>query len=218
MPIKPAGPATRIATFDILSGFLSPYEKMEGRLAMLRDEVYSKYCQLSPVDANGLNSILRNPAAVEMRDKNLVLYLEPLENKQILPLVTLHSSEDWVHFSIYALLTMLNEESELKSLAMRFETDEGEHQSDGEVGAHDFCHAQLCRAITSRMQALTPSWLPDSQPSIPVDAEDQVSLVLCMLTSLYGGRHVVKKVSATGTRDLDKHLKAVRALRNPKAG
>ena len=93
---------------------------------------------------------------------------------------------------------MLNEESELKSLAMRFETDEGEHQSDGEIGSHDFCHAQLCRAITRRIPALTPSWLPDSQPSIPLDAEDQVSLVLCMLTSLYGRQTRSEEVIVNG--------------------
>ena len=33
-----------------------------------------------------------------------------------------------------------------------------------------------------------------------------------MLTSLYGGRHVVKRLNTAGDRDLRKYLKKVRAL------
>ena len=43
---------------DILSGFLSEYTHMEGSLAKIRDGIYSKYFQVTPIGANSLNSML----------------------------------------------------------------------------------------------------------------------------------------------------------------
>ena len=222
MPIEPATNAVRIATSDILSKFLGNYEEESGLLAALRDQVYSRY-KPTPVDDRGLHGILNNPSGVEMKDNHLFLFLKPIEKENILPLVTLQSSDDWVHFRICTLLTMLDESSTLQALAIRFETDEGYRQSERKTdsccqserktGSHDFCHAQLCNTINSRIPVLTPEWIPDSQPSIPLDADNQVSLVLCMLTSLYGSKCVFDKLRKSGDRDLQKHLKEVRALR-----
>ena len=143
----------------------------------------------------------------------MFLYLEPPKNRRMLPLVTLQSSDKWVHFRIYALLAMLDDKDEFRSLAMRFETDEGAIPATGKIGSHDFCHAQFCRSISGRVQALTPQWMPESQPSFPLDAEDHLGLVLCALVSLYGGRHVAEKVKSLGNKNLVNHLKCIRALR-----
>ena len=153
-----------------------------------------------------------------MKDRNLVLYLEPIEKERVLPVITIQSSADWVHFSIYALLAKLNNQSKIRSLAMRFETDEGDYLKEGIIGAHDFCHAQLCNTINESFPVYAPKWLPDSQPSYPLDGEDQVSLVLCMLVSLYGGKEVRAKLNEPGARDLTEHLEKVRALRPLKVG
>ena len=211
MPIQPADRATRLATFDILSRFLADYDELKHEaLASLRDGIYSEYNQLSAIGPDALHRQLNFLADVDMRDNRLFLYLEPTRNKKILPLITIHSSDCWIHFRIYALLTLLDDEAKLRALAVRFETDEGSQQT---TGSHDFCHAQLCNSIDGYIFASTPPWLPDSQPSIPVDAENQVSLVLCMLTSLYGGDHVRSKLTGAGDRSLRKHLSEVRALR-----
>ena len=131
--------------------------------------------------------------------------------KTILRLLTLQTSNDWVHFRAYVLLTMLDQCDGLQALAIRFETDEGP-QTNGVTGSHDFCHAQLCQSINGKTRATTPSWLPESQPALPLDAEDQIGLVLCMLASLYGGRHVVERINTAGDGALRQHLKKVRAL------
>ena len=212
MPVGPANAAIRIATADILSRFLSDYGWRTGRLATLRDKVYGTYRpgHLSP---DALHAKLKDDQDLRLRDQHLFLYLEPTQDEKILPLVTLQSSEEWVHFRAYALLTMLDEACTLRSLAMRFETDEGsEGPGAASLGSHDFCHAQLCRGISSRALSSIP-WVPDSQPSLPLDADDQVSLVLCMLTTLYGGSHVLSKIGASGERRLRGHLSRIRALR-----
>ena len=220
MPIKPATNAIRIAISDILSMFLKNYEGADGSVATLCDKIYG--CGLTPVYAHQLHGILGNSSDVEMKDNHLFLFLEPIESENILPLVTLQSSNKWVHFRIYTLLTMLDKCSTLQGLAIRFETDEGYRDSEDEsgshdsseeeLGSHDFCHAQLCNSINKRIPISTPAWIPDSQPSIPLDADNQISLVLCMLTSLYGGAHVRKKINASGDIGLRKHLKKIRAL------
>ena len=217
MPVEPASQATKIAISDILSTFLSNHTGLKGHLGELHQKISDAYQGLTPLLSKNLRQILYDSSGVQMKDWNFVLYLEPIEKERILPLVTIQSSPDWVHFSIYALLTKLNHESDIKSLAVRFETDEGNYKMDGIEGAHDFCHAQLCNTISVSYPVYAPEWLPDSQPSFPLDADDQVSLVLCMLVSLYGGKEVRTKLNESGARDLTKHLDRVRALRRPKA-
>ncbi len=215
MSIKPATKDDRSAVYDILSRFLSRYEWTEGRLSTLRDKVFCKYSRMGNLDEVGLDSMLRKYQDVTMREQSLYLYLEPIKRKNILPLVTIQSSDEWVHFRIYALITMLDDNMDIQSLAVRFETDEGYPDPTASVGSHDFCHAQLCEAIGSVARASTPEWLPTSQPSFPLDADNQVSLVLCMLTSIYGGAHVRGKLTASGDRSLLDHLNKVRALKTP---
>lgn len=213
MTINSATQDERSVVYDILSRFLSKYEWTDGRLSTLRDKFFCKYYRMGNLDEGGLDSMLRKRQDVTMKEQNLYLYLEPIKKRNILPLVTIQSSDEWVHFRIYALLTLLDDNMDIKSLAIRFETDEGSPDRTASEGSHDFCHAQFCEAIGSVAKASTPEWLPTSQPSFPLDADNQVSLVLCMLTSLYGGAHVRGKFSASGDKKLIDHLNRVRALK-----
>lgn len=216
MPIKSACPETRKDIFDLLMGFKGDYAHYDGHLGNIRDQMYSEYYHLGPLTNSALKSYLcdKDRPEGEMLRDHRVLYLEPSVDKKILPVVTLDSSREWVNFRLYALLLMLDEGFELKSIALRFETDEAQEPTQTK-GRHDFCHAQICRSIGNRTQALTPSWLPDSQPSIPLDADDQVTLVLCMLVSLYGGKRVVDRVYKLGNKNLIEHMKKLRALQPP---
>jgi len=210
MQMSPADQDVRLAISDILSKFLSNYEWSEGSLATLTQLVDEKY-KPSHVDAQVLTDLLSRSHELRLREQRRFLFLEPLVDEEILPLLTLETSNQWVNFRAYVLLTMLDQFDELQAIAIRFETDEGA-RTNGVRGAHDFCHAQLCRQIEGATQATTPSWLPDSQPSLPLDAEDQIGLVLCMLTALYGGRRVVERINTAGDKTLREHLKKVRAL------
>ena len=213
MPVGPADHTIRNAVSDILSNFLSEYEWEDGPLASLRDKVYRVY---SPqhVGAYMLQGLTRGNSELGLRDQHRFLYLEPVD-VNILPLLTLETSDQWVHFRVYVLLTMLDQCSKLKCLAIRFETDEGGLESDH--GSHDFCHAQFCRRINDTPLPKVPNWIPDSQPSFPLDAENQVGLVLCMLTSLYGRRRVFDKLNTTGDPVIREHMKNNRALANRRA-
>ena len=67
------------------------------------------------------------------------------------------------------------------------------HTGDND-GAHDFHHAQLIRKFGQRklddkLQIDCPIWLPQSQPSFPLPAECPVTLLLCLLVTLYGRKY-----------------------------
>ena len=212
MAVKQADMATKIAVSDILSTFSDEYAWQDGPLADHRDKIYSEH-QPHTVDPRGLSSELGGSDEIGWRDNSRFLGLEPIKgSKTYLPLITLHSEGAWVIFRVYALVTLIGDDSNLKSMALRFETDENGLDPENIAGAHNFCHAQLCKSVGSRIIGSTPEWLPESTPAIPLDADNQVSLVLCMLTALYGGEHVYRKLSSSGQRDLLKYLKKVRAL------
>ena len=212
MPIEPVDDDMREAVKTFLAAFSYEVKGHDTRLFHILNESYSEYKFTTLRDDAHLYSMLNCPD-LNMMEQNHYVILEPTESKDILPFVTLHSSGDWDNFRIYALLATLDDNSNLQSLAIRFETDEGGRRQESKLGMHDFCHAQLCKVIKGRVKASTPPWLPDSQPSIPLDAGNQASLVLCMLVSLYGGKCVAKRF--TGHRKkFAKYLDDVRALKH----
>lgn len=210
MPIEPIDIDTKKAIGDILLLFHEDYQTGDDSFKEFLAKVYTKY-NVDPMEASRFKSFLKKNPDIEMRDNFLYLQLELTKDKKTLPLVTMHSTEGWVHFRIYTLLTTLDENSDIQALSIRYETDEGDPQRKKD-GSHDFCHAQFCKKISHRICATTPKWLPESQPSIPVDADDQISLVLCMLTSLYGGAYVRRRINDSGLKNIGKHLNKVRAL------
>ena len=212
MPVTEADNSVRLAVFDVLSNFLSTLETSAEKITTLQEEVTRRYGP-GHMEPRSFHGVVNGRGDIGMRGQHLFLFLEPIVDEGVVPLLTLESSCDWVPFRLFVLLAMFDECNNLQTLAMRFETDEGGSRSNSRPGLHDFCHVQLCRRINDRTPASTPHWLPESQPSIPLDAEDQVDLVIAMLTSLYGGRYVFDKLNGIRDRSLDKYLARLRAFR-----
>ena len=88
-----------------------------------------------------------------------------------------------------ALFRLVKEGSsdDTSAVGLRFETPE-----DGQ-GAHSYCHAQFITGFHKddrRLESYLPSWMPEKQPAIPVDAFCPVSLLLAVFISLYGLKEV----------------------------
>ena len=215
MPVEQIDEDGKIVISDILSPFLIENQWNNEKYTLLQTKIYENYHSLAlSINDIPLSYKFIENTDISMKDKNQFLHLEPTEDKTIFPVITIQSTEKWLHFRIYALLIMFDCDSSLQTLAIRFETDEGDGQKGSAIGSHDFCHAQFCKSLTSKIRATTPKWIPDSQPSFPLDAEDQISLVLCMLTSIYGGAHVLRKLNESGVRiRLQSYINKVRALR-----
>ena len=79
-------------------------------------------------------------------------------------------------------------------IGFRLETPESINQTEtttDNVGIHDFYHAQLIKKfgkkkLDNKLQICCPNWLPDTQPSFPLPAKCPVSLLFCLIATLYG--------------------------------
>ena len=207
MRIKSAEPNTKQTIRQILEKFLPVHDHWSKPRFT---EIFSAACDefdlgcLEPADF-GLK--LTEHSDIAMRDKDHYVVLEPPEHQQFLPFVTLDSSDNWIHFRVYVLLAGLDENSKVQGVAFRYETDEG----DGR-GKHDYCHAQMCRSIRRGGRAVSPFWMLESDPAIPMEADNQIGLVLCMLTSIYGRQRVLGKFDRTDGQVWEQ-MKNIRALR-----
>jgi hypothetical protein len=80
------------------------------------------------------------------------------------------------------LLEKLNGRDELRAIGYRFESPEGE-------GIHHYYHAQMIHSFekhNEQWRIPCPGWLPTKQPAFALDANSPVTLVACILISLYG--------------------------------
>ena len=129
-----------------------------------------------------------------------VLYLPPLKkDPNFVPVLSLYCKLDETH-NIAKLRVMLvhledcfDEQPKGYGIGFRMETPESMNQNTNATtneGIHDFHHAQLIRKFgQSNLDKLPidcPSWLPQSQPSFPMPAKCPVTLLLCLIVTLYG--------------------------------
>ena len=208
MRIQTADNDTKSAVRQILQKFLA-VDGRDGKFNQIYGEAYAEF-GINEISSEELGYLFTSPD-LNLRDQDRYFVLELPENKRFLPFVTLQSTDDWVHFRIYVLLAAFDNDSRIRGVAFRYETDEGEDGS----GKHDFCHAQLCRKISRYGKEVTPFWMLESDPTVPLEAKNQVSLVLCMLTSIYGRQSVLEKFYGTDGKVWEE-MKTIRALRpNP---
>ena len=74
---------------------------------------------------------------------------------------------------------LVDDDINVKSLGYRFESPEGKNNQN--AGVHHYYHIQMIQPPTCRID-----WLPETQPAFPLDADNPVKLLLCVLVSLYG--------------------------------
>ena len=145
---------------------------------------------------------------VDFSSKNLFLYLPPLEKDGgFVPVLSLRCrlSTESIVMKLRVMLVCLAEDDqnpgakELRALKLRLEAPHGDEYGDEEneeredelEGRHDFYHGQLVRVFRDfrgRAYVKSPNWLPESQPSFPLTADCPVTLMLCLLLTLYGKR------------------------------
>lgn len=142
-------------------------------------------------------------------ERGKVIYLPPLEkDPDCIPILSLYFKlkENQSIAKLRVLLIRLDENRKphgIYGIGFRMETPEKINQNislstndqdtdtTNSGGCHDFHHAQLIRKfgqkkLDNKLQIDCPIWLPQSQPSFPLPAECPVTLLLCLLVTLYG--------------------------------
>ena len=145
-------------------------------------------------------------------ERGVVIYLPPLEkDPHCVPILSLYCKlkETQSIAKLRVMLVRLDEKRKpdgIYGIGFRMETperfDQGDSPSthnqnvnaDNSAGIHDFHHAQLIRKfgqsrLDDKLQIDCPIWLPQSQPSFPLPAECPVTLLLCMIVTLYGRKY-----------------------------
>ena len=135
-----------------------------------------------------------------------VLYLPPLEEHcNFVPILSLFCTQSTAQFKV--MLICLDEDKKQCGIGFRMETPERMNQNvntSSNDGIHDFYHAQLIRKFDQRAPDSTqgfdcPSWLPRSQPSFPLPADCPVTLLLCLIVTLYGRNYYNDFLNTHGT-------------------
>ena len=130
--------------------------------------------------------------------------LPPLEREPaFLPVLYLPGSMSTWKKSDYSLqigLYKLTEDGDchqhLRGIGLRFDGPHGASGSNG--GMHDFWHVQFMTAAWKRAPIVgCPEWIPKTVPSIPTQARCPVTLLLCVVAGLYGGKTLKSFLTAT---------------------
>jgi hypothetical protein len=106
-----------------------------------------------------------------------VIFLKPMdEAEQLLPILEVeYDFRERIPVLRLRLRFMKISTQETCVVGLRFETPEGS-------GSHNYFHAQL---ISGRPED-NGEWIPETQPCLPLYAEDEIALLVSMVASLYG--------------------------------
>ena len=158
---------------------------------------------------------------------NRVLYLEPLLQKKtyFVPILSvfciLNETQSTAQFKV--MLVCLDEGKKERGIGFRVETPESVKYDTNTIdngGSHDFYHAQLIRKFDQRAPDSaqgfdSPSWLPQSQPSFPLPADCPVTLLLCLIVTLYGRTYYNNFINIHGTSDTQEYVSKLDPWINP---
>ena len=153
-----------------------------GPASRFHDRVRESYLGFSGIELEGL---LTNRVEFDSSEQNRYLFLEPInEGRGIVPVLSFRYDFRGENAELRLRLALfVPHDNALAAIGCRFEPPEG-------PGDHDYYHAQMCRAFQKGGKELPccPPWLPESWPAFHLKADDPVTLLICMVISLYGLR------------------------------
>ncbi|MFQ5651434.1 MAG: hypothetical protein ACE5IY_15980 [bacterium] len=174
--------------------------------------------------AEELEGLLPREGKVQSDMRNRFLYLEPPEEGlTFVPVLSMKCDfgRNVPEVRIKMALFFLDQWGALQTVGFRYESPEGA----GSTRTHHYYHVQLITGF-HKNGTFTPNqagyqnemkqifWstdiLPTKHPAFPLDANDPVKLLLCLLVSLYGLSYIGSLRSESGLGDdLEDYLKGM---------
>ncbi len=170
-----------------------PWEYSHKEAQKIYAEIGGHFLTLS--DTSELQALLSSEESVMGGEfKSRYVYLNPVTHGTIMvPVLTLKSdfgrSIPEVRFQLG--LFLLHEEK-IRWLGFRFEAPEGRDVHG--AGRHHYYHIQMIRGLHTAIPFPSNKhleWIPDAEPTFPLDVSDPVKLLLSLLVSLYGVEEVL---------------------------
>ena len=193
-----------IKTLTTLKEILTPLCKPR-RLVWANGGWERVFTQWRPIAREDIEELFTSPRTVSgsvevdfsQSERGQVIYLPPLEkNPHCVPILSLYCklSDQQGIAKFRVMLVSLDKKGNPYGIGFRMETPEIMNQGvdmPAGGGIHDFHHAQLIQRfkqeqLDSKLQIDCPCWIPESQPSFPLPAECPVTLLLCLIVTLYG--------------------------------
>jgi len=154
--------------------------------------------------------LLSAPLGLRLLDRNVFIYLPAIEKGTcFVPILgveydySLHPPE--IHLKVALFLISENDGLEtLNAIGYRFETPH-------EGVRHRYCHIQhIIRFDQSERYKLPGAeWVPWEYPAFPVDAQDPIELLICMLVSLYD-IDIIKKLDGKTKTIFETHIQRMK--------
>lgn len=194
---------------DILMPLCKEQESVRQNLSSKASKTYQTVSEvLHPItlpDIKNLFKLSGTPCdthKVNSSQRGKVLYLPPVKKYDyFVPILSLNcklnETQSIAQFRVMLISLDKNKTTdEFYGIGFRMETPSSMDQNSCPTvndGIHDFYHAQLVRKLDSKLknklQITCPNWIPDSQPSFPLPADCPVTLLLCLIVTLYGKKY-----------------------------
>jgi len=158
---------------------------LSGKLSDLHDLISAAY---HGFDDRELEKVLskEKPPIADFGEHGKVLFLEPIAGSRcIVPILSMRYDfcRSIPQVRLRLALFLFDDTENVAAIGYRFESPEGE-------GTHHYYHAQLIRDLDRGHLLPCPAWLPTRQPAFALDAENALTLVVCLLIALYGLEYV----------------------------
>jgi hypothetical protein len=161
----------------------------------------------NPIGEKAVESLFSgSDTEVRLSDYKLVLYLPPMqEESYFIPVLTLECKLDNENDVMKLRLMLIHcNGNGGKPHGIGFRIEEGE-------SIHGFYHAQLIKNLEGAAEVEDPPIdcplrFPQKQPCLPLRAENSVTLVVCLLISLYGIKYCWKFINEHQLSELTRYL------------
>jgi len=135
------------------------------------------------MDSRELEALLAAgaPGTMSTSEKNAFIYLPPTEKGPcIVPILSVeyNYATEPPEATLRIALFLLDSKDDIKAIGYRFETASRQ-------GRHRYCHIQHIDGLGQNKFPPGVEWIPTEYPAFPLDAQDPIELVICMLVSLY---------------------------------
>lgn len=151
------------------------------------------------------------PNTLSMFDKNVFIYLPPIEKGDIyVPILSVEYdyAVAMPEVSLKIALFLISEtdgKDTLKAIGYRFETP---HKNV----RHHYYHIQHINGFSrsdSRWKLPGNEWVPTEYPAFPIDAQDPIQLLVCLLVSLYD-RAIIKNLEGQVKTLIKPHIEKMK--------
>jgi hypothetical protein len=153
---------------------------LSGDVKEIHDHIATIYQQYNDEHELELTLSHNNPPTTDFNLEGKCIFLEPETDHKIIPVMTVKFDfrRSIPEIRFHLALFLVDSQNTPQALGYRFEAPEGE-------GIHHYYHAQNIKTFNKR-ELPCPEWIPENQPAFALDAKDCITLIICLLTSLYG--------------------------------